>query len=241
MLAVILAGGLGTRLRPYTVTFPKPLLPLGDVPILEVVVRQLAAAGFDRIVLTLGHMPHMFTTFFDDGTRFGVKIEYCTEPEPRGTAGAIRLIESLEPNFLVMNGDLLTTVDYRALFAAHVKRGAAGTIGVTRREHRVDYGVIRADDQGLLQGYDEKPTIEYRVSIGINVLSSVCLEHIPADTRFDMPDLMLSMARAGKPVLCHETDCYWQDIGRFDDYQQATADFERDPGKFVPTMPRRSS
>jgi NDP-sugar pyrophosphorylase family protein len=237
MLAVILAGGLGTRLRPYTVTIPKPLLPLGEIPILEVVVRQLVAAGFDRIVLTLGHMPHLFKAIFDDGRRFGVKIEYCTEHAPGGTAGAIRLVESLEPNFLVMNGDLLTTINYRDLLDVHEQRGADGTIAVTRREHKVDYGVIRIDDQGLLDGYDEKPTIDYRVSMGINVLSSGCLEHIPARGRFDMPDLMLGMARAGKTVLCHETDCYWQDIGRFDDYEHATADFVSDPAKFVPRMP----
>ena len=234
MLAIILAGGLGTRLRPYTVTIPKPLLPLGDIPILEVVVRQLVAAGFDRIVLTLGHMPHYFSALLDDGSRLGARLEYQIENSPRGTAGAISLVESLEDDFLVMNGDILTTLNYRELVQVHKQRAAAATIAVASREHRVDYGVIETTSDGLLMKYDEKPRLKYRVSMGINMLSRRCVDYVPATGKFDMPDLLTAMVADGHTVACHDSDCYWQDIGRFDDYERANADFVSNPTRFVP-------
>lgn len=234
MMAVILAGGKGARLKPFTMTIPKPLLPLGDVPILEVVIRQLAAAGITRIVLTLGHMAHLFIATIGDGSRWGVTIEYCVEEEPLGTAGPLLLVNNLEPSFLVMNGDILTTLDYRVLVATHLEREAWGTIAVSQREVRIDYGVVVSNTDGLLRDYSEKPTIPYEVSMGINVLSELCLDFIPRNQKFDMPELMLAMQRAGKPVVCHKTDCYWQDIGRFDDYQRASEDFVNDPSKFLP-------
>ncbi len=236
MVAVILAGGTGTRLKPFTVTVPKPLLPLGETPILEVVIRQLAAAGIDRIIVALGYMPHLFAASIGDGSRWGVHIDYYIEEQPLGTAGPLRLAKNLGEQFLVMNGDLLTTLDYRKLIAAHIDRRAFGTIAVSKRQVRIDYGVIVSGSGGLLMEYQEKPTIDYAVSMGINVLSREALAFIPAAGKFDMPDLMLSMQRAGKPVLCYDTDCYWQDIGRMDDYQRASEDFERDPARFLPDM-----
>ncbi|MGH7259195.1 MAG: sugar phosphate nucleotidyltransferase [Nitrospiraceae bacterium] len=234
MVAVILAGGAGTRLKPFTVTIPKPLLPLGETPILEVVIRQLAAAGIDRIVVALGYMPYLFTASIGDGSRWGVPINYCVEEQPLGTAGPLRLVKNLGEHFLVMNGDLLTTLDYRKLIAAHTDRRAFGTIAVSKRQVRIDYGVIVPGSGGLLKGYHEKPTLDYAVSMGINVLSREALAFIPAAGKFDMPDLMVAMQRAGKPVLCYDTDCYWQDIGRMDDYQHASEDFARDPARFLP-------
>lgn len=234
MMAVVLAGGVGARLKPFTMNIPKPLLPLGDVPILEVVIRQLAAAGVDRIVLTLAHMPYLFSAWIGDGQRFGLRVEYATEETPLGTAGPLRGIPDLEENFLVMNGDLLTTLDYRALIRTHVDRAAWGTIALSQREVRIDFGVIVSDAAGLLENYIEKPTLPYSVSMGINILNRRCLDFIPPGVRFDIPDLMLAMHRAGKPVVCHPTDCYWQDIGRFDDYQQASADFAGNPERFLP-------
>jgi NDP-sugar pyrophosphorylase family protein len=235
MMAIVLAGGKGTRLKPFTMTIPKPLLPLGDVPILEVVLRQLAAAGISRVVITLGHMAHLFVAGIGDGSRLGLRIDYCFEDEPLGTAGPIHLVGDLEDDFLVMNGDLLTTLNFRDLFDAHVRRGAWGTIALHRREVKIDYGVVETAADGLLDNYIEKPTIPYEVSMGINVLSCRCLDFIPAAGAFQMPELMLAMRRAGKPVLCYKTDCYWQDIGRFDDYQQASADFVDDQSKFLPS------
>ena len=235
MMAILLAGGKGARLRPFTITIPKPLLPLGDLPILEIVLRQLAVAGVTRVVLTLGHMAPLFVATIGDGARFGLRIDYCFEDEPLGTAGPIRLIQDLEETFLVMNGDMLTTLACDALLAAHQKQRAWGTIAVHAREVKIDYGVIHISDEGLFRDYVEKPTIPYEVSMGINVLSRHCLEFIPPQGRFDMPELMLAMHHAGKTVACYRSDCYWQDIGRFDDYQQASADFVADPSRFIPS------
>jgi len=234
MMAIILAGGKGTRLKPFTMTIPKPLLPLGDVPILEVVLRQLAAAGISRVVLTLGHMSHLFVASIGDGARFGLKIDYCREEEPLGTAAPIRLVEDPDEDFLVMNGDLLTTLDYRQLVETHVCQNAWGTISLHHREVDIDYGVVETTADGFLGDYIEKPKISYQVSMGINVLSRKCVRFIPESGKFDMPQLMLAMKRAGKTVACYKTDCYWQDIGRFDDYQQASADFVADPARFLP-------
>jgi NDP-sugar pyrophosphorylase family protein len=233
MMAIILAGGKGTRLKPFTVSIPKPLLPLGDMPILEIVLAQLAGAGVSRVVLTLGHMAHLFTALIGDGSRWGIRVEHCMENEPLGTAGSLRLIPNLHDDFIVMNGDLLTTLDYRRLLDYHVTKGAWGTIATTRRQVDIQYGVIEASMDGLLERYTEKPTISYSVGMGVNVLSRRCLDYLPAHGRFDMPELMTAMHAAGKAVHCYQTDCYWQDIGLFDDYERANADFVAEPARFL--------
>jgi len=233
MTAVILAGGKGTRLKPFTMTIPKPLLPLGDMPILEIVIEQLVAAGISRIVLTLGHMAPLLMACIGNGERWGVKIESIREDEPLGTAGSLRAIENLSDNFLVMNADLLTTLDYEDMFDYHIRNNAFGTIGLSKREVLIDYGVVRTTSEGMLDNYIEKPTIPYSVSMGINILSKKCLKYIPPKGKFDMPNLMLAMHGAGHPVRCYETDCYWKDIGRFDDYQQASEDFVKNPSRFI--------
>lgn len=234
MMALILAGGKGTRLKPFTVSIPKPLMPLGDSPILEIVIRQLRAAGVERIVLSLGHMAYFFTSFIERWERYGVRIDCCHEDTPMGTAGSIALVKDLEEDFLVMNGDLLTTLDFRALIQSHRERKAWGTIALARRELKVDYGVVETAPDGRLERYIEKPVIKYDVSMGINVLSRHCLEFIPRGQKFDLPDLMQAMRNAGKNVHGFHSDCYWQDIGRFDDFQQASADFVENPGRFIP-------
>jgi NDP-sugar pyrophosphorylase family protein len=186
------------------------------------------------VVITLGHLAHLFSATVGDGSRFSIQVRYCREDEPLGTAGPLRLIPDLPEDFLVMNGDLLTTLDYRALVATHRARGAWGTIALHRRAVRVDYGVVESEPGGRLRDYVEKPTIPYAVSMGVNVLSRRSLEFIPAAGKFDMPQLLMALHRAGKPVYCVESDCYWQDIGRFDDYEQASADFAAEPGRFLP-------
>jgi NDP-sugar pyrophosphorylase family protein len=237
MLAVILAGGKGTRLKPFTMTIPKPLLPLGDVPVLEIVVRQLARDGFTRVVLTIGHMAPLFMAHFEDGGRYGLKIDYVRESEPLGTAAPLRALSDVPDEFLVMNGDLLTDISYSGLIAAHKRSGAAATIAVAAREEKIDYGVIELAPDGMLRDYTEKPTIPYYVSMGINVLSRGALRRIPPSGRFDMPDLMLAIHRAGEGVHCHRAACYWQDIGRFDDYTRASEDFVTDPARFLGRAP----
>lgn len=236
MLAIILAGGKGTRLKPFTMTIPKPLLPLGDVPIVEVVIRQLVAAGVDRIVLTLGHMAHLFTASLGDGSRWGIPIDYCFEDEPLGTAGSLRLVQDPGDDFFVMNGDILTTLDYRKLIETHRARRAAATIAIHRRRIDIGFGVIETDSDDQLVNYREKPVITYDVSMGINVVSRHAVDLVPVGRRFDMPDLMLALRNAGERVVCHKTDCYWQDIGLFDDYQRASHDFVTDSSRFLPAM-----
>lgn len=234
MMAVILAGGRGTRLEPYTISIPKPLVPLGDVPVLEIVLRQLRAAGVTRIVLSLGHMSPVFTGFLQRWNRSRIEIDCVVEEEPLGTAGPIALVDRLDDDFIVMNGDLLTTLDYRRLFELHTAGDAWATIAVSRREMAVDYGVVRLTPGGDLADYVEKPVIGYEVSMGINVLSRRCLDFIPRGRRFDIPDLVLALRDAGNRVACHRTDCYWQDIGRLPDLRQATADFTSAPERFLP-------
>lgn len=237
MLAVILAGGKGTRLKPYTMTIPKPLLPLGDVPVLDVVIRQLARAGFTRIVLTIGHMAPIFLAHYGDGSKFGLTIEYLRESEPLGTAAPLRDLTDVPGDVLVMNGDLLTDISYRDLIADHRKSGAAATIAVAARVEKIDYGVIEFAADGAFLDYREKPTIPYHVSMGINMLSKNALKRIPPAGRFDMPELMLALHRGGDGVHCFRSACYWQDIGRFDDYARASEDFVNDPARFVGGAP----
>jgi NDP-sugar pyrophosphorylase family protein len=233
MVAIIQAGGRGTRLRPFTISIPKPLLPLGEHPILEIVLRQLAYSGITRVVITVAHLAHLFTACIGDGSRFGLQIEYFVETEPLGTAGALPLVRDPGDTFLVMNGDVLTTLDYRALIAAHIDAAADATIALAEREVKIGFGVVESADDGSLQTYSEKPTIRYRVSMGINVLSRNSLRHIPAG-KFDMPQLMEALRANGKKVNCHRSAEYWQDIGLFDDYERASADFAANPARFLP-------
>jgi NDP-sugar pyrophosphorylase family protein len=199
-------------------------------------MSQLANAGFDRVVLTLGHMAHLFSASYVNGERFGIRIDYVTENEPLGTAGSLRLIDDLEDNFLVMNGDILTTLDYKEMIHQHVAKKAYGTIALHNRDVMIDYGVVKTTDDDQLDRYIEKPTFKYSVSMGVNVLSKKCIDFIPENQKFDMPDLMLAMKNAGNRVQCFKTDCYWQDIGRFDDYQQASEDFTLDTHRFMPNL-----
>jgi NDP-mannose synthase len=234
LLAVILAGGKGTRLRPFTMTIPKPLLPLGDIPVLEVVIRQLAANGFSRVVLTLGHMAALFSAQFGDGSDYGLSIEYVSEFEPLGTAAPLRNLPDLPENFIVMNGDLLTDISYERLFQDHVRQSAAATIATVSRNETIDYGLIEMTPEGAFLDYREKPVVSRYVSMGINVLNRRALRAIPATGKFDMPQLILALHSANEKVHCHRTDCYWQDIGRFDDYTRASEDFVRDSHRFLP-------
>lgn len=235
MQAILLAGGKGTRLRPYTATFPKPLMPIDDMPIVEIVIRQLAAAGFDRLIITTGHLAEMMRLFCGDGSRWGIQIEYSHEEKPLGTAGPLSLIKDrLDEHFLVMNGDLLTTMNYRKLFDAHVAGGTPATVSLYPREVKIDFGVIEEEPKGFLGKYVEKPTLSYSVSMGINVFSRRALAHMETGQRLDIPELITRLTEAGESVACHRQDCYWLDIGRADDYQLATDEFQKRRAEFLP-------
>ena len=231
--AIILAGGKGTRLRPYTTVFPKPLVPIGDRPILEVVLRQLRYYGFRNVTLAVNHLADLIQAFFGDGSKLGLSIEYCVEDKPLGTAGSIALVKDPGENFLVMNGDLLTTLDYAAIVRDHVESGAAATIGVFPREVRIDFGVLDVADDGELVAYREKPRYEYLVSMGVNILHRSALDSIPRGEYLDIPTLMMRLKEAGRRVRTYRSECEWLDIGRPDDYERAVEEFEKCRSKYL--------
>jgi NDP-sugar pyrophosphorylase family protein len=225
--AVILAGGKGTRLRPYTVVLPKPLMPIGDYPILEVIVRQLARAGFSRITLAVNHQAELIQAFFENGAKWNVSIDYSREDKPLGTMGPLKLIRDLPEHFLVMNGDTLTDLNFAAFHDRHATSGDIFTISSAVREHLVDFGVLEPDTGGHLAGFKEKPRLTYEVSMGVYMCSRAVLERIPSGRPYGFDHLMLDLIRDSKPARLVRHTGYWLDIGRPDDYAQAIEDFER--------------
>jgi NDP-sugar pyrophosphorylase family protein len=227
MKAIVLAGGKGTRLAPYTKILPKPLMPLGDMPILEILLRQMKIAGVEEAILTVGHLAELLRAFFQDGSRFGLKIDYSYEDKPLGTAGPLSLVaERLDDTFLVMNGDVLTTLDIRDLVRAHRQSGAIATIASHAREVKVDLGVLEFDSSNILTGYIEKPTYDFFVSMGIYVFEPRVLEYIQYNVYLDFPDLVLKLIENGERVMGYHFDGYWQDLGRPDDYEMAVQEFD---------------
>jgi NDP-sugar pyrophosphorylase family protein len=227
MKAVVLAGGKGTRLAPYTKILPKPLMPIGDQPILEILLRQMKRAGVDEVILTVGHMAELLKAFFQDGEKFGLKINYSYEDKPLGTAGPLSLIEGLESSFLVLNGDVLTTLDMNEFVASHRSSGAAATIATHARQVKVDLGVIQYKGDYEIVGYIEKPTYDFYVSMGVYVFEPRVLKYIPYNSYLDFPDLILKLISAGEHVRGYPFAGYWQDLGRTDDYEQAVQDFDQ--------------
>jgi NDP-sugar pyrophosphorylase family protein len=219
--AVILAGGRGSRLAPYTTVMPKPLLPVGDRAILEIVLRQLRTAGIEDVVIAVGHLAHLVQAVLGDGSSYGLRIAYHVEDAPLGTAGALTRIDGLDDTFLMMNGDVLTDLDYRSLLTAHREAGNAMTIATHEREVATDYGVLHTDAQDAVVGYEEKPKLHYRVSMGVYALEPAAIAHVPDGEAFDVPDLVQSLLAAGDPVGSRPHDGYWLDIGRHDDYERA--------------------
>lgn len=234
MRAVILAGGKGTRLAPYTTILPKPLMPVGDMPILEIVIRQLARSGFNDLTLAVGYLSELLMAYCGDGNKFGVAIDYSREEQPLGTAGPIALIPNLKETFLVMNGDLLTTIDYGAMLRYHHGRGALATIACYQRDVKIDLGVIEVDPDNWVSNYIEKPTYHYSVSMGIYLFEPAILDYVPYNQRLDLPDLVIKLMRDGKKVNVFNFDGYWLDIGRHDDYENAIEVFAKNRGKFLP-------
>ena len=235
--AVILAGGKGTRLRPYTTVLPKPLMPLGERPILDLVIRQLAHYGFGRITISTGYLSELIEAFFGDGSRHGIPIDYVREDEPLGTAGALSLVEGLDDDFLVMNGDVLTDMDYGALLQRHRDSDASATIATYRRAVEISLGVMAFDDTGdptRVTDYHEKPSIPYDASMGVYCFAPQVLSQIERGTRLDFPDLVLRLIGAGHVVRGWRSDDFWLDIGRPDDYEQAQDDWERLKDRFLP-------
>jgi NDP-mannose synthase len=232
MQALILAGGEGTRLKPFTNVIPKPLVPIGDLPILEVVLRQLKHHGVDRIILAVNKLARLIEAFFGDGSRLGLEIVYSLEDKPLGTAGPIRLADNLDEDFIVMNGDLLTTIDYSDFFRRHKASRATATIATFQKEVKIDLGVLETRDDSFTN-YIEKPTYHFTVSMGIYVLNRKVLRFINEDTKFDMPELVLALHKAGEKIACYSGDYDWLDIGRIEDYERAVQLFEANRDKYL--------
>ena len=220
---VILAGGRGTRLAPYTSVLPKPLMPVGDRAILEVVVGQLAEAGVVDIQFCVGYLAHLIEAVFDSRDRGQVNITYVREEAALGTAAPLRLVDGLNSTFMVMNGDVLTTLDYRDLVDYHRAQGNALTIATHNRVIKIDYGMLHLDVASRVQQYEEKPTIASPVSMGIYVMEPSVIEHIPAEGHFDFPDLVQTLLAAGAPVGAYVYEGLWFDIGRQEDYERAVS------------------
>jgi NDP-sugar pyrophosphorylase family protein len=221
--AVILAGGKGTRLHPFSVSFPKPLVPLGDKPVLEVLIRRLLRYGVTDICLTLGHLAELVKAYFDHRRRLleRINLRYVHEEEPTGTAGSLALVDGLDDTFLVMNGDLLTNLDFDSLVDHHRRQGAVLTIATHTRSVKIDLGVLEFDAGRRVRGYREKPTSTYHVSMGIYVYEPQVLRHIRPGEYLDFPDLVLRLLERGEHVSAYPADCLWLDIGRPDDYGRA--------------------
>ena len=236
MKAVVLAGGKGARLAPYTMVFPKPLVPLGYRPILDIIIRQLAHYGFRDIVLTVGYLAELIQAYFQNSSNRlpDISLSYVREGEPTGTAGSLGLIPGLDETFLVMNGDILTSLDYSKLVAYHREKGGILTIGMHRTRVKIDLGVIETDQEGILTGYIEKPEKAYLVSMGIYVYEPTVLRYIEPNTYLDFPDLVVRLLENGEKVVGYPCDEYWLDIGRQEDYVRAQEEFERMKDRFLP-------
>jgi len=233
--AVILAGGRGTRLAPYTYVLPKPMMPIGDRTILEILLRQMKRAGINQVVLTVGHLAGLMQAFFQDGQQFDLDITYSFEPKPLGTAGPLALVPDLNNTFLVSNGDILTLLDINDFTEFHHQHGGICTIATHERKHHVDLGVIEQnDDEFLITGYIEKPTLDYKVSMGLYIFEPEVLQYIPKDEYLDFPDLVLKLIEAGEHVIGYPYTGYWMDLGNPEDYTQATNDFNKMRTQFLP-------
>lgn len=233
MQAIILVGGKGVRLKPFTSYIPKPLLPIDDVPILEILLRQLEYFGFTNIVLSLNHLADLIMAFFQKGEKIGLDIRYSIEDKPLGTAGPLSIIDDIDDTFLVMNGDLLTNINYSDLMEFHKKNKNDATVSLFRKEIKIDLGVVISEDNVFLD-YVEKPTYYLDVSMGVYVFNKSALNMLSRNVRIDIPELLLSLKRANMKIGCYRGDIEWFDIGRYEDYEKAVSFFREKRGVFIP-------
>jgi NDP-sugar pyrophosphorylase family protein len=220
---VVLAGGRGTRLAPYTSVLPKPLMPVGEQSILEVVVGQLEEVGIVDVQFCVGYLGHLVEAVFENRENGHVKITYVREQEALGTAAPLRLVRGLDSTFIAMNGDVLTTLDYRELVKYHREQGNVLTIATHKRSISIDYGMIHLDVTSRVRGFEEKPEIVSPVSMGIYVMEPEVLDYIPKGEYFDFPDLVQALLADGQRVGAYLYDGLWFDIGRKEDYERAIA------------------
>jgi NDP-sugar pyrophosphorylase family protein len=239
MKAVIMAGGKGMRLRPYTTVLPKPLMPVGELPILEILLRQLAAAGVQEAVISVGYLGQLIRAYLDHSTiARRLRIRYHAEETPLGTAGAVGSIEGLDEPFLVMNGDILTTMDFAAMYRDHVQSGAEMTVGVVRHTSRIEFGVLTIDDGARITRYDEKPQTTYAASMGVYVYSPSLLAMIPRGEYLDAPSLVQRLIAQGRHVHAHVPQGIWLDLGNQGELERAQQVFAENEAAFLPAETR---
>lgn len=226
MEVIILAGGRGTRLLPYTTVIPKPIVPVGDKAIMEIVIRQLAAYGVKRIIVAVNHLANLIMAYFGHGERFGVHIDYSLEDQPLGTIGPLKLIENLPKQFLVMNGDILTNLNFKEFFNKHKKSKAIATIAIYRRNVKIDFGVLNYNSEtGKIYSFDEKPNHHYCVSMGVYAFSKNIMKYVPKKKPYGFDQLMSDMIAKKEDVRAYPFSGYWLDIGRPDDYEKANREY----------------
>lgn len=230
MQAVILAGGKGTRLEPFTTEIPKPLVPLAGKPIIEILLTCLKKHGVDEAFICVNHLAHLIAAVLDDGTRLGLKIKYSLEDTPLSTVAPLKLLDGLDDNFIVANGDILTDLDFARLYKHHTDSKAALTVATHRRLNQIDYGVLETDGEGHVTGFREKPVYDFTVSMGIYVFSRRVLDLVPDKKPFGFDGLMYMLLEKKEPISTYPYDGYWMDIGRPDDYEQAKEDLQNHPG-----------
>lgn len=236
MQAIILAGGKGVRLRPYTTVFPKPLMPIGGYPILEIVIKQLKYFGFNNLTFAVGYLKELLQAFFNNGQKWNLNISYSFEEKPLGTAAPIKLINNFQDDFLVMNGDVLTDLNYADFFEYHKKHGAICTIAFYNKKVDINLGVLEISDSNEVINYIEKPILNYKVSMGVYGFSKEVLNYIPENTYFDLPDLVKTLIKNKKLVVGYPFHGEWLDIGTPVDYEFATEIFESQKDKFLRSL-----
>lgn len=232
--AIILAGGKGTRLKPYSVALPKPLVPIGKYPVLEIIVRQLVYHGFDRATFTVNHQADIIKAYFGDGSKWGIEIDYSLEEKPLNTMGPLTLINDLPDQFLVMNGDILTDLNYAEFYNDYPQQNDIFTICGFRRSIINEFGVLELSENNYLSGFREKPMVDFTVSMGVYMVRKEILKHIPYNTSFGFDELMLKLIHIKEKVHVKLFDGYWLDIGRPEDYETAVNEFEKNPTIFLP-------
>jgi NDP-sugar pyrophosphorylase family protein len=227
MKAIVLAGGKGTRLRPYTTVIPKPLVPIGEKAVLEILLGRLKKAGAKEVILCVNHFAELIKAFFGDGSKYGIKIQYSLEEKPLSTVAPIKLISNLPDNFLVMNGDLLTDLKFKELFAYHLKRKTLLTVATYKRKVKIDFGVITIDDETKsATKFSEKPEYDYEVSMGVYVFNKKVLDFVPKNQQFGFDDLMLELLEKKKEIAIFQYNGFWLDIGRPEDYDKANESYQ---------------
>ena len=233
MRAVIMAGGRGSRLAPYTTVLPKPLMPLSDRPVIDILLRQFEAAGVEHVDLIVGHLGGLIEAWVRHAGSYRVPISFVYEGEPLGTAGGLKLLDGLDGTFIATNGDILTSLDFRGLAASHRRDGTVATMAVKKRTVAVEYGVVDVGADGLVRALDEKPTLSYTVSMGIYAFDASITDLVDDGEHIDFPDLLMRAIAAGRRVGSYPFDGYWRDIGNRDDYEAAITDFAEDPQRFL--------